>query len=158
MQQAGQESHIGTQSDVAPVGPFRSLPPGQDRRKHRRQDLEMANVLVERYDGPMKGGRPLGMAIDLSASGIRIRVRNPEMKVGSQIRIKLCLPSYAGITPFVAADGSGNGCNDWTGWLTVTRMTKVDSDLWDVAGRLVDMREIDRGMLKLYLSAHPLAA
>lgn len=132
--------------------------PRIDRRKHRRHDLEFSHIMVERYDGPAKPGRVFGEAMDLSAGGIRVRVRNPEVKIGSQVRIRLTLPAYAGITPFVAADGSGRGANEWTGWMTVTRMQKVDSDLWDVAGRLVDMREIDRGMLTLYLSAHPLAA
>jgi hypothetical protein len=129
-----------------------------ERRRYRRHDLELSHVQVERYDGPTKGGRLLGEAMDLSASGIRIRVRLPELKVGSQLRIRLRLPAYAGISPFVSADGTGRASNEWTGWMTVTRMSKVDSDLWDVAGRLVDMREIDRGMLTLYLSAHPLAA
>jgi hypothetical protein len=132
--------------------------PRLNRRKHRRHDLEGTAIFVERYDGPTKGGRPLGEAMDLSASGIRIRVRLPEMRIGSQVRIRLRLPAYAGISPFVAGDGSGRGTHEWTGWMTVTRMEKVNSDLWDVAGRLVDMREIDRGMLTLYLSAHPLAA
>jgi PilZ domain len=132
--------------------------PRIDRRKHRRHDLELSHVMVERYDGPTKPGRVFGEAMDLSAGGIRVRVRLPEVKIGSQVRIRLTLPVYAGITPFVAPDGSGRGANEWTGWMTVTRMQKVDSDLWDVAGRLVDMREIDRGMLTLYLSAHPLAA
>jgi hypothetical protein len=129
-----------------------------ERRRYRRHDLEMSHVIVERYDGPTKGGRLLGEAMDLSASGIRVRVHKPEVKVGSQLRIRLRLPAYAGISPFVAGDGSGRGSNEWTGWMTVTRMSKVNSDLWDVAGRLVDMREIDRGMLTLYLSAQPLAA
>jgi hypothetical protein len=35
---------------------------------------------------------------------------------------------------------------------------KVDGKNFDVAGRLVDMEEMDRGMLGLYLSTQPLAA
>jgi hypothetical protein len=156
--QVGQEQ-VEVFAEVTVGGPFRYVESHErDRRKHRRHDLECSSVLVERYEGATKGGRPLGEAMDLSASGIRIRVRKPEVKVGSQLRIRLRLPQYAGISPFVANDGSGKATNEWTGWMTVTRMSKVNSDLWDVAGRLVDMREIDRGMLTLYLSAHPLAA
>ena len=159
MQNIGNDEHVEVRAEIAVGGPFRYVPDNErDRRKHRRHDLEHSEIKVERYSGPTKGGQPFGEAIDLSASGIRVRVRNREVKVGSQLRIRLRLPAYAGISPFVANDGSGRGSNEWTGWMTVTRMSKVNSDLWDVAGRLVDMREIDRGMLTLYLSAHPLAA
>ena len=151
--------HVEVQAEVAMGGPFRYVADAErDRRRHRRHDLEDSAIMVERYQGPTKGGRPFGEAMDLSASGIRIRVRCPDVKPGSQLRIRLCLPAYAGISPFVANDGTGKASNEWTGWMTVIRMSKVNSDLWDVAGRLVDMREIDRGMLGLYLSAHPLAA
>ena len=132
--------------------------PRIDRRRHRRHDYEFSHVQVERWDGPTKGGRPFGEMIDLSAGGIRIRTNTSDLRVGAQIRIRLRLPVYAGISPFVAADGSGKGSNEWCGWMTITRMQKVNSDLYDIAGRLVDMREIDRGMLTLYLSAQPLAA
>ena len=156
--QVRQDQAVTADTHVTLGGPFRYHGHEPDRRRYRRHDLETSGLKVERYDGPSKGGRPLGDAVDLSASGIRVRIRNPELKVGSQLRIRLCLPAYAGISPFVTSDGTGRASNEWTGWMTVTRMSKVNSDLWDVAGRLVDMREIDRGMLTLYLSAHPLAA
>lgn len=156
--QVRHEDHGTVDTHITLGGPFKFHAEEPERRRYRRHDLEMSGIKVERYDGPTKGGRPLGDAVDLSASGIRIRVRNPDVKVGSQLRVRLCLPAYAGISPFVAGDGSGRASNEWTGWMTVTRMSKVNSDLWDVAGRLVDMREIDRGMLTLYLSAQPLAA
>lgn len=132
--------------------------PRIDRRRHRRHDYEFAHVSVERWDGPTKGGRAFGEMMDLSAGGIRVRTSSADLRVGAQIRIRLRLPAYAGISPFVAADGSGKGSNEWCGWMTITRVQKVNSDLYDIAGRLVDMREIDRGMLTLYLSAQPLAA
>ena len=132
--------------------------PAIDRRRSRRHDFEQTGVAVERWDGPTKTGRPFGELMDLSATGLRVRVLNPGLKIGAQVRIHLQLPVYAGINPFVSADGTTRGTNEWTGWMTVTRMTKVNSDTFDVAGRLVDMREIDRGMLGLYLSAQPLAA
>jgi hypothetical protein len=43
--------------------------------------------------------------------------------------------------------------------MAVARVIKVDGGKEvDVAGRLVDMDEMDRGMLGLYLSTQPLAA
>ena len=42
--------------------------------------------------------------------------------------------------------------------MAVARVNKIDEKRVDVAGRLVDMDEMDRGMLGLYLSTQPLAA
>ena len=134
------------------------LPAAAERRRGRRHDFEHVGVHVQRYEGPDRAGRMFGELIDLSSTGLRIRAYKPGVRIGSQVRIRLTLPNYAGISPFVTADGNCRGTNEWTGWMTVTRLTKVNSDTYDVAGRLVDMREIDRGMLGLYLSAQPLAA
>ncbi len=42
--------------------------------------------------------------------------------------------------------------------MTINRVQKMEDGEYDVAGRLVDMEDIDRGMLGLYLSTQPLAA
>jgi len=42
--------------------------------------------------------------------------------------------------------------------MAVSRVMKVSEQQYEVAGRLVDMDEMDRGMLGLYLSTQPLAA
>ena len=42
--------------------------------------------------------------------------------------------------------------------MAVARVQPIDNKQYDVAGRLVDMDEMDRGMLGLYLSTQPLAA
>ncbi|MFT3786298.1 MAG: PilZ domain-containing protein [Tepidisphaeraceae bacterium] len=151
--------HLSVELDstASPMSVFGSNPK-VDRRRHRRHPLDWQNIPVERWDGPSKGGRHLGWIADLSAGGIRIRTNTGDIRVGAQLRIRLRLPVYAGITPFVSADGSGEGSNEWTGWMTITRVQKTDDNQWHIAGRLVDMREIDRGMLGLYLSAQPLAA
>ena len=47
---------------------------------------------------------------------------------------------------------------EWVGWMAVSRVHKIEEGRVDVAGRLVDMDEMDRGMLGLYLSTQPLAA
>ena len=38
------------------------------------------------------------------------------------------------------------------------RVVKVDDKNYDLAGRLIEMDDLDRGMLGLYLSTQPLAA
>ena len=45
-----------------------------------------------------------------------------------------------------------------SGWMSVSRVQKTLSGEYDVAGTLIDMEEMDRGMLGLYLSTQPLAA
>ena len=90
---------------------------------------------------------------------MRIRTDQTGVKPDHQIRVRLELPAYAGIHPFI--DNSGSNIEpkrEWIGWMSVARVQKVDSTRTDIAGRLVDMDEMDRGMLGLYLSTQPLAA
>lgn len=130
-----------------------------ERRAHRRADLEQRNIEVERWDGARRVGRPLGRIVDLSAGGVRIRTDQTDIRPNSQIRLRLELPEYAGISPFV--DNSGPSlapkCH-WVGWLAVNRVQKAGENQVDVAGQFQDMDELDRGMLGLYLSTQPLAA
>lgn len=128
-----------------------------ERRRHRRTELEMCHYAVERYDA-LNRGSYLGEIINISASGVKVRTRDGDIRLGAQLRIRLRLPAYAGIFPFVSSDGTSRGCDEWTGWMTITRVRANNDGSFEVAGRLVDMREIDRGMLQLYLSAQPLAA
>ncbi|HWP40907.1 MAG TPA: PilZ domain-containing protein [Tepidisphaeraceae bacterium] len=130
-----------------------------ERRAHRRADLEQQGLTVERWDGARRVGKPFGQIIDLSAGGVRIRTEQQNIRPENQIRLRLELPEYAGICPFVDASGpSLQPKREWVGWLAVSRVQKVDEKRVDVAGRLVDMEDLDRGMLSLYLSAQPLAA
>ena len=130
-----------------------------DRREHRRHDLETQDISVDRWDGGKRAEKSFGKIVDLSAGGVRIRTVQPNVKTDNQIRVRLELPAYAGISPFIASQGKAL-CpkNEWVGWMTVSRVAKINKDEHDVAGRLVDMDEIDRGMLGLYLSTQPLAA
>lgn len=132
---------------------------GDERREHRRHDLEGSGINVERYDGNKRGGKQFGQLVDLSAGGVRIRTNAANVKADSQIRVRLSLPDYAGICPFVDTSGSSaKPKKEWVGWMAVARVLPFDGKQVDVAGRLVDMEEMDRGMLKLYLSTQPLAA
>lgn len=130
---------------------------GAERREHRRHDLETQSIAVDRWDAS-RGGQVLGRIVDLSSSGIRIRTEQNNIRPDNQIRVRLELPVYAGISPFIdTADTQLRPKREWVGWMAVTRVQNVN-DQYEVAGRLVDMEEMDRGMLGLYLSTQPLAA
>lgn len=132
---------------------------GKDRREFRRHDMENNEITVVRWDGKRGGGKDFGRIVDLSAGGVRIRTSENNVKPDHQIRVKLELPAYAGISPFISSNGSALAPkSDWVGWMTVARVSSVGNEEYDIAGRLVDMDEIDRGMLGLYLSTQPLAA
>jgi hypothetical protein len=134
-------------------------PTGADRRKHRRHDLEPQEITVDRWEGGRRSGKQFGKIVDLSAGGVRIRTGQVNLQPDHQIRVRLELPAYAGISPFISAQGSALAPkNEWVGWMTVNRVVPVEHDQYDIAGRLVDMDEMDRGMLGLYLSTQPLAA
>ena len=130
---------------------------GADRRKFRRHELDQQGITVERWDGARREGEVFGKLMDLSAGGVRIRTESANVKPDTQIRVRLELPEYAGIAPFVDANNGLQPKREWVGWVAVTRVMRIGNNV-DVAGRLVDMEEIDRGMLGLYLSTQPLAA
>lgn len=131
---------------------------GDDRREHRRHDLEHQGITIDRYDGSRRSGKEFGRLVDLSAGGVRIRTTQTNIRAEHQIRVRLELPDYAGIAPFIDTQSEKlSPKREWIGWMAVARVSVKGKDV-EVAGRLVDMDEIDRGMLKLYLSTQPLAA
>jgi hypothetical protein len=132
---------------------------GRDRRQHRRHDLEQQDINVERFDGSRSGRELFGRIVDISAGGVRIRTNQSAVRPDQQIRVRLELPAYAGICPFVdTSAGHAQPKRDWTGWMTISRVQVLGDCQCEIAGRLVDMEEMDRGMLGLYLSTQPLAA
>ena len=136
-----------------------TLSKGSERRAHRRADMEQMGIAVERWDGARRVGKAFGQIVDISAGGVRIRTEQKDIRPDNQIRLRLELPSYAGISPFIdSSKETPDAKHDWVGWLAVSRVQKVDGKHVEVAGRLVDMDEMDRGMLGLYLSTQPLAA
>ena len=130
----------------------------RERREHRRHDLEGQQIIVERWDGERRGGRPMGTLVDLSAGGVRFRTQSKDLRPETQIRVRLTLPDYAGISPFIDTTDGVKPRREWVGWMTIARVREIDRKSVDVAGRLNDMEEMDRGMLGLYLSTQPLAA
>jgi hypothetical protein len=132
---------------------------GMERREHRRHDMEQQSIPIDRWDGKRRVGKAFGKLVDISAGGVRIRTEEKSVRPDQQIRVRLELPDYAGICPFVNTQTPGLAPKrDWVGWMTVARVNQVDDGEVEVGGRLVDMDEIDRGMLGLYLSTQPLAA
>jgi len=134
---------------------------GDERRQHRRHDLEQQGIAVDRWDGAKRASKEFGRIVDLSAGGIRIRTTQKNVKADGQIRVRLELPTYAGICPFVdTTSETVQPKKEWVGWMSVARVRQIQDELneVEVAGRLVDMDEMDRGMLGLYLSTQPLAA
>ena len=129
-----------------------------DRRRHRRHDLEGQGITVDRWDGARKSAEPFGKIIDISATGVRLRV-SESVRPDNQIRVRLDLPPFAGISPFIdTTTDYPRPKREWTGWMSVNRVQKIADNEYDVAGTLVDMEDLDRGMLGLYLSTQPLAA
>jgi hypothetical protein len=133
---------------------------GAERREHRRHDMEMQGIAVDRWDGSKREGKPFGQIVDISAGGLRVRTQQTDVRPDNQIRVRIELPPFAGICPFVDTT-SASGLSpkrEWVGWMTVARVIPLNGSTVEVAGRLVDMDEMDRGMLGLYLSTQPLAA
>jgi hypothetical protein len=132
---------------------------GKDRRQHPRCDMEQQSIQIDRWDGNTKTRAVLGTLVDLSAGGMRIRTHQANLKPDHQIRVRVELPASAGICPFVdTTGGRPQPKREWVGWMTVARVQAVSDRTFDVAGPLLDMEELDRGMLGLYLSTQPLAA
>jgi hypothetical protein len=137
--------------------PFMTMADNVERRKHRRHDLEMLDLPVEREASGSGETVAFGTVVDLSAGGIRVKAVKPGVQAGAQVRVKLNLPNSAGISPFIDHEHDCKPATEWSGWMHVTRVSRRSDGHFDVAGRLMDMNDVDRGMLGLYLSTQPLA-
>jgi hypothetical protein len=132
---------------------------GDERREYRRYETEHQSIRIDRWNGNAQTSAMFGDVMDISAGGVRVRTRQANLKCDNQIRVRLEMPAYSGICPFVdTSAGKPVGKREWVGWMTVARVDPLPNGQFDVAGRLVDMEEMDRGMLGLYLSTQPLAA
>lgn len=152
------ESRLTSSDDQALTLTDRALPLGFERRRDRRHDLAPRGVVVERWDGFRQAGTPLGRMVDLSAGGVQIEANTDDIRPGTHLRLRLRLPNVAGISPFVDTKSGMQPCNEWVGWMEVARVVDRGDGTSLLGGRLLDMEELDRGMLKLYLSIQPLAA
>src|SRR5271154_235236 len=125
-------------SAVRSNGSMKIQPSGKDRRTHRRHDMETQGIPIDRWDGGRRQGTSFGRIVDISAGGVRIRTNETNVKPDHQIRVRMELPAYAGISPFIAPEGESlSPRNEWVGWMTINRVIPVDGKQVDVAGRLV---------------------
>src|SRR4051812_4732697 len=76
-----------------------------ERREHRRFDMEQQSIRIDRWEGSHKNRAVLGTLIDLSAGGARIRTTQANLQPDQQIRVRVELPTYSGICPFVDTTG-----------------------------------------------------
>src|SRR4051794_24765145 len=96
-----------------------------EKRQHRRYDLGGQTLQINKWDARRRAAEPLGYLMDLSAGGVRIRVTDDgeTVKADSQIRVRLDLPTYAGICPFVdTTREEPSPKSEWVGWLAVSRV------------------------------------
>ena len=150
-----------TSKDTAKLMSIKLAPEskGAERREHRRYELGGQTLQVNRWNTQRREALDFGHLVDVSAGGVRVRTSDAGVRADHQIRVRLEMPSYAGICPFIEATGTApKPKTEWVGWLAVSRVQKLGDGTYDVAGRLIDMDEMDRGMLGLYLSTQPLAA
>ena len=97
-------------------------PAGAERRDHRRYDLGGQTLSVSRWDGRRRQASELGYIMDVSAGGVRVRMpAAPDIRPDSQVRVRLEMPSYAGICPFIdTTHVQPRPKNEWIGWLAVS--------------------------------------
>ena len=89
---------------------------GDERREHRRHDMEMTGINVDRWDGSKRSTKSFGQLVDLSAGGVRIRTNQTDVKPDNQIRVRIELPAYAGISPFIDTTKKGmEPKREWVG-------------------------------------------
>src|SRR5580658_6361629 len=96
---------------------------GDERREFRRHDLEQQGISVSRWDGTKRAPKDFGRLVDLSAGGVRIRTKQTNVKADGQIRVRLELPAYAGISPFIDASSENpQPKREWVGWMSIARV------------------------------------
>src|SRR5213078_1336243 len=96
---------------------------GAERREFRRHDMEQQGIAVDRWDGAKRVPKAFGRIVDLSAGGVRIRTKQTNVRADGQIRLRMELPTYAGICPFVDTSGSQpQPKREWVGWLSIARV------------------------------------
>src|SRR5215208_5602607 len=106
---------------------------GAERREHRRHDLAHQEIVIDRWDGARRAGQPFGQIVDLSAGGVRIRTEQTSVRPDQQVRVRIELPDYAGICPFIDTTAKeAQPKREWVGWMAVARVMKIDERNVDV--------------------------
>lgn len=142
--------------NVQPVS-YMTLTQNVERRQHRRHDLAEQDLPVYATIDGTPADTAMGQLKDISAGGMRFVTRSASVRPNSRLAVQLSLPNYAGIRPFIDRENE-SAVTEWAGYLSVTRVIKLPDGGYEIAGRLLDMSEGERGLLGLYLSTQPLAA
>src|SRR5690242_5631795 len=113
-------SHPQAASDNMRIGRQSS---GAERREFRRHDLEQQGITVLRVDANQRNREKLGDIVDISAGGVRLRTSDANLRPDNQVRVRVELPTYAGICPFVDTTASEpQPKREWVGWMTISRV------------------------------------
>ena len=128
-----------------------------ERRKHRRHDLSEQELPVYAVIAGAPADTAMGQLLDISAGGIRFNTSSPAIRPNTALGVQLSLPSFAGIRPFVDKFDGESPASEWSGVLTVIRVVRATDGSYEVAGRIADMSDGERGLLGLYLSTQPMA-
>jgi hypothetical protein len=128
-----------------------------ERRKHRRHDLSDQDLPVYAVVSGSPADTARGTLLDISSGGIKFATQSSAIHPTSRISVQLTLPSFAGIKPFIGKFDEQPTTN-WQGEMQVTRVDRRDDGSYEIAGRLMEMSDGERGLLGLYLSTQPLAA
>ena len=136
---------------------YMTLTENVERRKHRRHDLSDQDLSVYAVNDGLPADTALGKLLDLSSGGMKFCTKSNAIRPNSRIAVQFSLPTYAGIRAFVDHETEGY-TTDWNGFMTVTRVIRQPDGSFEIAGRLMDLSDGERGLLGLYLSTQPLAA
>jgi hypothetical protein len=136
---------------------YMSLATDTERRSQRRHNIEDRGIALQRWDAMTHEAVDVGTLVNLSTTGLKFKTTHNTFKPDTHVRVRLNLPAYAGISPFIDTEDTTKARTDWMGWMVVNRVIKNEEGHYEVAGKLVDMNDMDKGMLGLYLSIHPLA-
>lgn len=144
-------------SSVSHEVPYMTLSRNAERRKHRRHDLADQELPVYAVINGTPADTARGTLMDLSSGGIKFVTQSNAIRPMSRISLHLSLPSFAGIKPFIGKFDE-QPTTEWQGEMQVTRVDRREDGSYEIAGRLMDLSEGERGLLGLYLSTQPLAA
>ena len=148
---------VRKQIDTVENVPYMTLTQNVERRKHRRHDLSEHDLPVYAVIDGIPADTARGTLQDISSGGMRFTTMSSSIQPNTQIAVQLSLPPFAGIRAFINKSNE-RPATEWQGTMSVTRVIRQDDGSYEIAGRLLDLSEGERGLLGLYLSTQPLAA
>ncbi|MGF1634868.1 MAG: PilZ domain-containing protein [Phycisphaerae bacterium] len=145
-----------SQFESETAGPQMRLTLDSERRRWKRKDIAWRDLEIDRMVPGTLKSESLGRIVDMSAGGIKVHV-SQHIPIGTQIYVRLRLPAFAGISPFLA-EGALRPASQWVGYVHVARITRDENGQFEAGLEMLDLDDRNRGMLGLYLSTMPAAA